>query len=76
MMFFFNSDDYCNCVLFKVGDLEWSKLQSFDVIGSMLEVVFNFLIWNVEIYFGVIVELGQGKYKMIKMVILVLRYVI
>ncbi|CAL3963394.1 unnamed protein product [Diplocarpon coronariae] len=75
-MFAFGADDQRNRVLLKVGESSWSKPQSFDAIGSTIDVVLPSATKSSEIHIGITIEPGQGKYKMTKVVTLAPRFVI
>ncbi|EKD14034.1 uncharacterized protein L3040_007960 [Drepanopeziza brunnea f. sp. 'multigermtubi'] len=75
-MFAFGGDDQRNRVLLKVGDSSWSKPQSFDAIGSTVDVVLPSATKNTEIHVGITIESGEGKYKMTKVVTLAPRFVL
>lgn len=76
LMFSYGSDDHRNRAMLKVGDSEWSKPQSFDAIGSAADVVLPSSRGNSEIHVGIIVESGEGKYKMTKVVTLAPRFIV
>jgi len=76
-MFGFNGDDQRNRVILKVGESNWSKPQSFDAIGSTIDVVLpSAATQNTEIHIGISIENGEGKYKMTKVVTLAPRFVL
>ncbi|RAL67957.1 hypothetical protein DID88_008681 [Monilinia fructigena] len=75
-MFAYGGDDQRNRVLLKVGDSNWSKPQSFDAIGSNVDVVLPSAKNNTEIHVGITIEAGDGKYKMTKVVTLAPRFVL
>lgn len=75
-MFAFGGDDQRNRALLKVGESAWSKPQSFDAIGSTVEVILPSSEKNTEIHVGITVESGEGKYKMTKVVTLAPRFVL
>jgi len=75
-MFAFGADDQRNRVLLKVGESSWSKPQSFDAIGSTVDVVLPSSTKNTEIHVGITIEPGEGKYKMTKVVTLAPRFVL
>ncbi|KAK2629859.1 hypothetical protein QTJ16_000679 [Diplocarpon rosae] len=75
-MFAFGADDQRNRVLLKVGESSWSKPQSFDAIGSTIDVILPSATKSTEIHIGITVEPGEGKYKMTKVVTLAPRFVI
>lgn len=74
-MFAFGGDDQRNRALLKVGESNWSKPQSFDAIGSTVDVVLPSSTTNTEIHVGITVEAGEGKYKLTKVVTLAPRFV-
>ncbi|KUJ15268.1 putative vacuolar protein sorting-associated protein 13 [Mollisia scopiformis] len=75
-MFAFGADDQRNRALLKVGESAWSRPQSFDAIGSTVDVVLPSSTKNTEIHIGITVAAGDGKYKMTKVVTLAPRFVI
>lgn len=75
-MFAYGADDQRNRALLKVGDSNWSKPQSFDAIGSVVDVILPSSSQNTEIHIGINVEPGEGKYKMTKVVTLAPRFVL
>jgi vacuolar protein sorting-associated protein 13A/C len=75
-MFAFGGEDQRNRALLKVGESAWSKPQSFDAIGSAVDVVLPSSSKNTEIHVGISVEPGEGKYKMTKVVTLAPRFVL
>lgn len=75
-MFAYNADDQRNRAILKVGESSWSKPQSFDAIGSTIDVVLPSSQQNTEIHIGITVESGEGKYKMTKVVTLAPRFVL
>lgn len=75
-MFAYGADDQRNRAILKVGESSWSKPQSFDAIGSTVDVVLPSLTKNTEIHVGITVESGEGKYKMTKVVTLAPRFVL
>ncbi len=76
-MFAFGADDQRNNrAILKVGDSGWSKPQSFDALGSTVDVVLPSSTSNTEIHVGITVEAGEGKYKMTKVVTLAPRFVL
>ncbi|KAH7346737.1 putative vacuolar protein sorting-associated protein 13 [Rhexocercosporidium sp. MPI-PUGE-AT-0058] len=75
-MFAFGADDQRNRILLKVGESSWSKPQSFDAIGSTIDVVLPSPTKNTEIHVGITIEPGEGKYKMTKVVTLAPRFVL
>jgi vacuolar protein sorting-associated protein 13A/C len=75
-MFAYGADDQRNRAILKVGESNWSKPQSFDAIGSTVDVVLPSSTKNTEIHVGITVESGEGKYKMTKVVTLAPRFVL
>ncbi|TVY26507.1 Vacuolar protein sorting-associated protein [Lachnellula hyalina] len=75
-MFAFGADDQRNRALLKVGESNWSKAQSFDAVGSTVDVVLPSSTKNTEIHVGITVDAGEGKYKMTKVVTLAPRFVL
>lgn len=75
-MFAYGADDQRNRAILKVGESSWSKPQSFDAIGSTVDVVLPSATKNTEIHVGITVESGEGKYKMTKVVTLAPRFVL
>lgn len=60
-MFSYPNDDRQNRSILRVGDSSWSKPQSFDAIGSAVEVVLPSSNKHTEIHIGISVEEGEGK---------------
>ncbi|TVY71541.1 Vacuolar protein sorting-associated protein, partial [Lachnellula suecica] len=75
-MFAYGADDQRNRAILKIGESSWSKPQSFDAIGSTVDVVLPSSSKNTEIHVGITVESGEGKYKMTKVVTLAPRFVL
>ncbi|KAI9673228.1 MAG: hypothetical protein M1817_003091 [Caeruleum heppii] len=75
-MFSYPSDDRQNRAILKVGDSAWSKPQSFDAIGSNVDVVLPSSTKQSEIHVGISVEEGEGKYKLTKVVTLAPRFIV
>jgi vacuolar protein sorting-associated protein 13A/C len=75
-MFAYGQEDQRNRAILKVGESSWSKPQSFDAIGSTVDVVLPSAKKNTEIHVGITVESGEGKYKMTKVVTLAPRFVL
>jgi vacuolar protein sorting-associated protein 13A/C len=75
-MFAFGADDQRNRALLKIGESSWSKPQSFDAIGSTIDVILPSSTKNTEIHVGITIESGEGKYKMTKVVTLAPRFVL
>lgn len=75
-MFAYGQDDQRNRAILKIGESSWSKPQSFDAIGSTVDVVLPSVNKNTEIHVGISVESGEGKYKMTKVVTLAPRFVL
>ncbi|KAG9239707.1 putative vacuolar protein sorting-associated protein 13 [Amylocarpus encephaloides] len=75
-MFAFGAEDQRNRAILKVGESNWSKPQSFDAIGSTVDVVLPSSTKNTEVHVGIAVEAGDGKYKMTKVVNLAPRFVL
>lgn len=75
-MFAYSHDDQRNRAILKVGDSNWSKPQSFDAIGSTVDVVLPSQKGDSEIHVGITVESGEGKYKLTKVVTLAPRFVL
>ena len=75
-MFAFGQDDQRNRAILKIGESSWSKPQSFDAIGSTVDVVLPSTNKNTEIHVGITVEFGEGKYKLTKVVTLAPRFVL
>lgn len=75
-MFAFGADDQRNRAILKIGESSWSKPQSFDAIGSTVEVVLPSAVKNTEIHVGISIESGEGKYKMTKVVTIAPRFVL
>ncbi len=75
-MFAFGADDQRNRAILKIGESGWSKPQSFDAIGSRVEVVLPSAVKSTEIHVGIGIENGAGKYKMTKVVTIAPRFVL
>ena len=75
-MFAYGQDDQRNRAILRVGESSWSKPQSFDAIGSTVDVVLPSAKKNTEIHVGITVEPGEGKYKMTKVVTLAPRFIV
>lgn len=60
-MFSFPSDDQKNRALLKVGEMGWSKPQSFNALGSTYEVAVPASSGRGEMRLGVTVSQGEGK---------------
>ena len=60
-MFSYPHDEGQNRAILKVGDSSWSKPQSFDAIGSAVEVVLPSSTKHTEIHIGISVEEAEGK---------------
>ena len=75
-MFAFAADDQRNRAILKIGESSWSKPQSFDAIGSTVEVVLPSAVKSAEIHVGISIENGEGKYKMTKVVTIAPRFVL
>jgi vacuolar protein sorting-associated protein 13A/C len=75
-MFAFGADDQRNRAILKIGESSWSKPQSFDAIGSRVEVVLPSAVKSTEIHVGISIENGEGKYKMTKVVTIAPRFVL
>ncbi|KAF4635598.1 hypothetical protein G7Y89_g2500 [Cudoniella acicularis] len=75
-MFAYGADDQRNRAILKIGESNWSKPQSFDAIGSTVDVVLPSSTSNTEIHVGITVASGEGKYKMTKVVTLAPRFVL
>ncbi|KAI9744725.1 MAG: hypothetical protein M1818_001650 [Claussenomyces sp. TS43310] len=75
-MFAYSADDQRNRAILKVGESNWSRPQSFDAVGSTVDVVLPSSQKDTEIHVGITVEGGEGKYKMTKIVTLAPRFVL
>jgi vacuolar protein sorting-associated protein 13A/C len=75
-MFAYGSEDQRNRAILKIGESNWSKPQSFDAIGSTVDVVLPSANKNTEIHIGISIEGGEGKYKLTKVVTLAPRFVL
>jgi vacuolar protein sorting-associated protein 13A/C len=75
-MFAFGADDQRNRAILKIGESSWSKPQSFDAIGSTVEVVLPSALKSTEIHVGISIQNGEGKYKMTKVVTIAPRFVL
>ncbi len=61
LMFSYPNDDRQNRAILKVSDSGWSKPQSFDAIGSAVEVVLPTTTKHSEICLGLSTKEGEGK---------------
>ncbi|KAI9800700.1 MAG: hypothetical protein M1825_004022 [Sarcosagium campestre] len=75
-MFSYANEERHNRSILKVGDSNWSKPQSFEAIGSDVEVVLPSSTKRKEIHIGISVDAGEGKYKMTKIVTLAPRFIV
>ncbi|VDB89351.1 Bgt-5295 [Blumeria graminis f. sp. tritici] len=75
-MFTFSGDEQRNRAMLKIGESNWSKPQSFDAIGSVIDVVLSSTTKETEIHVGITIEAGEGKYKLTKIVTLAPRFVL
>ncbi|TQS37082.1 hypothetical protein Golomagni_02454 [Golovinomyces magnicellulatus] len=75
-MFTFSGDDQRNRAILKVGESSWSRPQSFDAIGSTIEVVLPSATKNTEIHVGITVRAGEGKHSMSKVVTIAPRFIL
>ncbi|CAG8536787.1 2817_t:CDS:10, partial [Racocetra persica] len=75
-MFSYADDSNQNRALLKVGDSEWSRPQSFEAVGTFLEVVIPSTSNAEEIHLGVSVQEGHQKYKLTKIVTFTPRFII
>lgn len=62
-MFSYPGDDRQNRAILKIGDSSWSRPQSFDAIGSAIEVVLPSSTKKKEIHVGISIEEGEGKVR-------------
>ena len=60
-MFSFPTDDHSNRALIQVKGSTWSKPQSFDAIGSTIDVALPADSGRSEMHCGLTVEEGEGK---------------
>jgi len=75
-MFSYPNDDRQNRAVFKVGDSNWSRPQSFEAVGSVNDVVLPSPTKQTEIHVGISVDEGEGKYKVTKVVTLSPRFIL
>lgn len=75
-MFSYPTDDRKNRALIKVGESAWSKPQSFDAIGSTIDVTLPAESGRSEMHCGLTVTEGEGKYKLTKVVTIAPRFVV
>ncbi len=61
LLFSFGSDEGQNRAILKVGDSNWSKPQSFDAVGSSVEVIVPSPDKQGEMHLGLSVMEGEGK---------------
>lgn len=76
MMFSFGAEDLRNRVILKVGESSWSRPQSFDAIGSKVEVVLSSAVRDAEVHIGIDIENGEGRYKLSKVLTLTPRFIL
>ena len=75
-MFAFPTDDRKNRALIKVGKSTWSKPVSFDAIGATVDVKLPADSGRSEMHAGLMVEEGEGKYKLTKVVSVTPRFIV
>ena len=75
-MFSFPTDDRKNRALLKVGKSTWSQPVSFDAIGAAVDVKLPAEGGRSEMHAGLIVEEGEGKYKLTKVVTITPRFLV
>lgn len=75
-MFSYPNDERQNRAVFKVGDSNWSRPQSFEAVGGVSDVVLSSSTKQTEIHVGISVDEGEGKYKMTKVVTLSPRFIL
>ncbi|KAK5174294.1 Vacuolar protein sorting-associated protein 13 [Saxophila tyrrhenica] len=75
-MFSYPTDDRRNRALIKVGKSGWSQPVSFDAIGAAMDVKLPAQSGREEMHAGLIVEEGEGKYKLTKVVTVTPRFVV
>ncbi|KAI5802352.1 hypothetical protein FPQ18DRAFT_313508 [Pyronema domesticum] len=75
-MFSYPNDERQNRAVFKVGDSNWSRPQSFEAVGSISDVVLPSTTRQTEVHVGITVDEGEGKYKMTKIVTLTPRFIL
>jgi vacuolar protein sorting-associated protein 13A/C len=75
-MFSYPTDDRRNRALIKVGQSNWSQPVSFDAIGASMDVKLPAQSGREEMHAGLIVEEGEGKYKLTKVVTVTPRFVV
>ena len=75
-MFSYGTDDRSNRALIKVGKSAWSQPLSFDAIGATVDVKLPSETDRSEMHAGLVVEEGEGKYKLTKVVTITPRFLV
>ncbi|KAI9838258.1 MAG: hypothetical protein M1819_005525 [Sarea resinae] len=75
-MFSYPTDDRKNRAILKVGDSSPSRPQSFEAIGSNIDVALPSQNNQAEMHVGISVEEGEGKYSLSKVVTIAPRFII
>ena len=75
-MFSYPTDDRRNRALIKVRGSTWSQPVSFDAIGATVDVKLPAESGRSEMHAGVVVEEGEGKYKLTKVVTVSPRFLV
>lgn len=75
-MFSYPTDDRRNRALIKVRGSAWSQPVSFDAIGATIDVKLPSESGRSEMHAGLVVEEGEGKYKLTKVVTISPRFLV
>ena len=75
-MFAYPTDDRRNRALLKVKGSSWSQPVSFDAIGATVDIKLPAESGRAEMHAGLMVEEGEGKYKLTKVVTITPRFLV